>query len=195
MDTTNVKKRDAQLVTCLCQVVKHVMWNRDKWKTQNRRKMIYLSLSLMTQRICEHWRMARGGHRLPKVSLGPAMPYSSTPCGLASPETVLRLFERRSAAIFYPFGHPTPYAYGSVDAWCGYGCHGDATEKSSKRTGTEVAEHWDLNHVHSQTSFNNLKHLFLIPTTFSRNMQITKCIQEPFYKKRYCCIVEFFYFK
>jgi hypothetical protein len=32
-----------------------------------------------------HGRMARGGHRLPKVSLGPAMPNSSMPCRWATP--------------------------------------------------------------------------------------------------------------
>jgi hypothetical protein len=42
-----------------------------------------------------HGRMARGCHGLPKVLLGPAMPYSSTLCG-------------RTAAVFYP----TPYASG-----------------------------------------------------------------------------------
>jgi hypothetical protein len=31
--------------------------------------------------------MARGGHGLLKVSSGPAMPYPSTPCGRATPET------------------------------------------------------------------------------------------------------------
>jgi hypothetical protein len=51
-----------------------------------------------------HGRMARGGHGLPKVSLGPAMSYLSTPCGRATPETVLQ--------VFYTFGYPTPYAYG-----------------------------------------------------------------------------------
>jgi hypothetical protein len=30
-----------------------------------------------------HGRMARGGHELPKVSLGPTMPDPSTPCGQA----------------------------------------------------------------------------------------------------------------
>jgi hypothetical protein len=35
-------------------------------------------------------RMARGIHRLLKVSLGPAMPYPSTPCGRATPEGVAR---------------------------------------------------------------------------------------------------------
>jgi hypothetical protein len=31
--------------------------------------------------------MARGGHGLPKVSPGPAMPYPSTPCGWSTTET------------------------------------------------------------------------------------------------------------
>jgi hypothetical protein len=39
--------------------------------------------------IC-HGRMARGGHGLPKVSLGPAMPHPSTPCERATPETPRR---------------------------------------------------------------------------------------------------------
>jgi hypothetical protein len=34
-----------------------------------------------------HGRTTRGGHGLPKVSLGPAMPDSSTPCERATPET------------------------------------------------------------------------------------------------------------
>jgi hypothetical protein len=37
--------------------------------------------------------MARGGHGLPNVSLGPAMPYPSIPCGRATPETALRTFQ------------------------------------------------------------------------------------------------------
>jgi hypothetical protein len=40
-----------------------------------------------------HGRMARGGHGLPKVSVGPAMPYPSMPCGQATPEMSLRLFQ------------------------------------------------------------------------------------------------------
>jgi hypothetical protein len=37
--------------------------------------------------------MAMGGHGLPKVSPGPAMPDPSTPCRRASPETALRSFQ------------------------------------------------------------------------------------------------------
>jgi hypothetical protein len=44
--------------------------------------------------------MASGGHVLPKVSPGPAMP------------TLLHPLGGLPAAGFYPFGHPTPYAYG-----------------------------------------------------------------------------------
>jgi hypothetical protein len=54
-----------------------------------------------------HGRMARGGHGLPKVSLGPAMPYPSTPCGWPT----YRAGGLRLTSDFYPFGHPTPYAY------------------------------------------------------------------------------------
>jgi len=42
-----------------------------------------------------------GGHGLPKVSLGPAMPYPLCPAGV-SPQG------GRSAAVFYPLGYPTP---------------------------------------------------------------------------------------
>jgi hypothetical protein len=70
-----------------------------------------------------HGRLARGCHGLPKVSLGPAMSYPSTPCRRATPETTLRPFQRevahpkswRSPAIFFHLGHPTPYAYGVWD--------------------------------------------------------------------------------
>jgi len=59
--------------------------------------------------------MARGGHALPKVSLGPAMPDLSTPCGRITPDTALWRIARPQggwfAAVFYPFRHPTPYAY------------------------------------------------------------------------------------
>jgi hypothetical protein len=53
------------------------------------------------RRAKDHGRMARGGHGFPKVSLGPAMPDPFRPCRWAILET----------AVFYPFGHPTPYAY------------------------------------------------------------------------------------
>jgi hypothetical protein len=42
-------------------------------------------------------RMARGVHRLPKVSPGPAMPDPSTSCGRAIPETALHPFHRWSS--------------------------------------------------------------------------------------------------
>jgi hypothetical protein len=64
--------------------------------------------------------MGRGGHGLPKVSPGPAMPYPFTPCRRVTPETTLQPFQgwpaRRGgwpAVVFYTFGRPTPYPYGS----------------------------------------------------------------------------------
>jgi hypothetical protein len=45
----------------------------------------------------EHERMARGGRGLPKVSPGPAMPYSSTPCRQATLGTALWPFQGWSA--------------------------------------------------------------------------------------------------
>jgi hypothetical protein len=44
-----------------------------------------------------HRCMAWGGQGLPKLSLGPAMPYPSTLCGPATPETALWPFQGRSA--------------------------------------------------------------------------------------------------
>jgi hypothetical protein len=37
--------------------------------------------------------MAMGGHGLPEVSLGPTMPYLSTPCGQATPIIAIRPFQ------------------------------------------------------------------------------------------------------
>jgi hypothetical protein len=60
--------------------------------------------------------MASGGHGLPIVSPGLAMPDPSMPCGRATPGTALwPLQGGQPAAVFYPFGHPTPYAYGFSD--------------------------------------------------------------------------------
>jgi hypothetical protein len=65
----------------------------------------------------EQRRIAKGGHGLPKVSPRPAMHDTSTPYGWPTPETALSGVAcpqgGRPAAIFYPFGHPTPYAYGA----------------------------------------------------------------------------------
>jgi hypothetical protein len=78
----------------------------------------------MDQRESEHGHMARGGYGLPKVSLRPVMPYRSTACGRAIPETALQPFQgwpaRRvacqqggqRAAVFSPFGHPMLCTYG-----------------------------------------------------------------------------------
>ena len=42
----------------------------------------------------------------PSPILGLTSPYHSTPCGWATPEMAIS-----GVAIFYPFGHPMPYAY------------------------------------------------------------------------------------
>jgi hypothetical protein len=49
----------------------------------------------MTENKERHGRLTRGGHGLPRVSPGP----------------FYALQGGRPAAGFYPFGHPTPYAY------------------------------------------------------------------------------------
>jgi hypothetical protein len=63
-------------------------------------------------------RMAGGSHGLCKVSPGPVMPDPFTLCGRANrPPLPYGRFRGgppaggRSAAILYPFGRPTPYAY------------------------------------------------------------------------------------
>jgi hypothetical protein len=55
-----------------------------------------------------------------KVSPRPSMPYTSTPCGLATPlngltavSGVAPLETGRLVAVFYDFEHPTLYAYAS----------------------------------------------------------------------------------
>jgi hypothetical protein len=62
--------------------------------------------------------LPRGGHRIPKVSCKPTMPYPSLPYEAATLETAVLPFQGwparkrvQPAAVFYPFGHPTPYAY------------------------------------------------------------------------------------
>jgi hypothetical protein len=39
----------------------------------------------------------------------PAMPDPSMSCGRATPQTALRPFGGRPAAVFFPLGYPTPY--------------------------------------------------------------------------------------
>jgi hypothetical protein len=63
-------------------------------------KWILLAWSLPTFQVRKtfrggkkHGRMARGSHGLPKVSPGPAMHNTSTPCWWAIPETALWLFQ------------------------------------------------------------------------------------------------------
>jgi hypothetical protein len=60
--------------------------------------------------------MARGGHGLPEVPLGPAMPNPSMPCRRATIQTTVSEVARsqggRPGAVFNPFGYPMPYAYG-----------------------------------------------------------------------------------
>jgi hypothetical protein len=57
-------------------------------------------------------RMARGGHGLPKVSLGPAMPYPSTPYGRATPETALQ--QPSSTPLDTPRHTPMPFRPASI---------------------------------------------------------------------------------
>jgi hypothetical protein len=57
----------------------------------------------------DHGRMARDGHGLPKVSLGPVMAYSSIPCGCLP----LKWLHGRAGGLrpsYYPFGYPRPCA-------------------------------------------------------------------------------------
>jgi hypothetical protein len=54
-----------------------------------------------------HRHIVRGGHGLPKILPGPTMPIAQPFYAL----WVTRLPCRRPAAILYPLGHPSPYAY------------------------------------------------------------------------------------
>jgi hypothetical protein len=61
-----------------------------------------------------HRRIARGGHEVPKVSLGPALPKPSSPCGQATPETALWPYQGwlvRRASVLRPSSTPldTPH--------------------------------------------------------------------------------------
>jgi hypothetical protein len=66
---------------------------------------------------CSHGRMARGGHGLPKVLLGPAMLYYSMPFGQPTLKWPYGRYRggyphgRRPLSVLYPLGHPTLYAY------------------------------------------------------------------------------------
>jgi hypothetical protein len=66
------------------------------------------------------WPHGRGSYGLPKVSLGPAMPYPSTPCRrppLKWPYSVFmggRPQGRQHAAVFLPLRHPALYASGTI---------------------------------------------------------------------------------
>jgi hypothetical protein len=58
----------------------------------------------------ESGHVARGGHGVPKVLIGPAMPYPSTPCRQATPETALRPFQRwptHRAGGLWPYSTPS----------------------------------------------------------------------------------------
>jgi hypothetical protein len=61
-------------------------------------------------------RMARGSHGLPKVLLGPAMPYPSMLCRQTTPEKASCSFLGMvSPQGFCPIGYPMPY--GPVLSW------------------------------------------------------------------------------
>jgi hypothetical protein len=68
--------------------------------------------SFFLAKVFLHGRMARGGHGLPGVSPRPATPYPFTPGTRAKPETAIcgPPTGRVTCAVYYPFGHPTPYA-------------------------------------------------------------------------------------
>jgi hypothetical protein len=76
---------------------------------------------------CRHLKqahMARGIHGLPKVSPRPALPNPSMTPGPATPKTALLPFQGlvcsqggQPAALSYPFGHPTLYAYAGASLY------------------------------------------------------------------------------
>jgi hypothetical protein len=86
-------------------------------------KQICLELQSDEEMRCKHpqaamsgWQGAANDQGLPKVSLGPTMPYPSTPCRRPPLKRLHGHFGAghlqggRPAAVFYPLGYPTPYA-------------------------------------------------------------------------------------
>jgi hypothetical protein len=85
----------------------------------NLKKSAAHHITLESPRI--YGRMAWGGHGLPQVSLGP---YPSRPCERPPLKRPYKHFKggrrqgRQPAAVFYPLGHPTPYALHECEgAW------------------------------------------------------------------------------
>jgi hypothetical protein len=86
-------------------------------------------MNVRRERLCvAGGRVARGGYGLPKVSSGCAMPDLYMPCGQATHEKILRLFQGwpvcRAGSLqpsSTPFGHPTPYTYGVSGGKCNVG--------------------------------------------------------------------------
>jgi hypothetical protein len=88
--------------------------------TQICRSFVYICLNLLilfSRLRLTQGRMEKGGHRLPKVLLGPAMPDPFMRCGWTQLKWLYGRFRgghpqgERPAAVFYPLEHPTPYAY------------------------------------------------------------------------------------
>jgi hypothetical protein len=63
----------------------YIIYNRQTKERRNQQRQTMNSI--------HHRHMARGGHELPKGSLGPFMPYPSKPCGRATLEMALQLFQ------------------------------------------------------------------------------------------------------
>jgi hypothetical protein len=77
-----------------------------KFKTEITVMVVFVLLLVIIIHLCRnhcHRLMAWGGHKLPKVSAGPAMPDLSMPCGVAHPQG------KRPAAVFFPMGRLTPH--------------------------------------------------------------------------------------
>jgi hypothetical protein len=73
-------------------------------------------VGVMFLKLLHYGRMGRGGHGLPKVSLGLAMPYSSTSCGLATPKTALRCDPIAGRSTCSRLLHLWPHH--AVRLWC-----------------------------------------------------------------------------
>jgi hypothetical protein len=99
------------------------------------------------ERGIEHGRMARGGHGLPKVSPRPAIPYPSTPCGWAIPETAVRpvqgwsaqrLGGLRPSSTLLNTPHRTPMGKNEWQSWKGSGGFLPRVKSCAKRPGREI---------------------------------------------------------
>jgi hypothetical protein len=120
--------------------------------------------------------MARGGHELPKVSLGPTMPDPSGGPPLKRPYSHFSDGPPagRPVAIFYPFGHPTPYASGlnkQIPRGAGF-CESSAKLCIKSRGATHVK--WKVFCLHALSQLGREQSTSIsLPTNHNQSQPVT----------------------